>query len=267
MRAQVAQLAGRGANADRVFVTEQAVVVLDGASAFVPVQVDPASYAECLGERISERLRTDPDATLPAAVAAAIRDTVAELGLTTGPFPSSTVAILRARPGAADLFVLGDSPIHYGTRQAAHLLADGRLDMVARAEGEHYTRRLRAGHGYDDGHLAAMVALQRAQRAVRNRPGGYWIAEVEPGAAFHGVTATLAPHQIGWAVLATDGAADLLDHAGHDWSAVAQRDSEQLAALLRKLDEWEATADPDGRDLPRPKRHDDKTIAAIASLW
>jgi hypothetical protein len=30
---------------------------------------------------------------------------------------------------------------------------------------------------------------------------------------------------------------------------------------------WEADADPDAEALPRPKRHDDKTLAAGPAIW
>jgi hypothetical protein len=72
---------------------------------------------------------------------------------------------------------------------------------------------------------------------------------------------------IEWAVLATDGAADLIEHAGHRWHRIALYGHAQLTALLARIHEWEDTSDPNGRHLPRAKRHDDKTIAALASIW
>ncbi|WP_308283493.1 hypothetical protein [Pseudonocardia nigra] len=243
------------------------MVVLDGASAFVPVEVDPATYAQTLGAHIAARLDDDPAARLPGIVAASIRHTAAELDLTPGRSPSSTVSILRARTSTADLYVLGDSPIHYGTASTAHVLTDERLAGIAPTESQHYTARLRAGHGYDDGHRAALATLQRAQGTARNQPGGYWTAEAEPKAAFQGITCTLGPDAITWAVLATDGAADAVDHNGQNWSTIAHYDSDQLAQLLHRLHNWEADSDPDGRKLPRAKRHDDKTLAAVPSVW
>ena len=127
--------------------------------------------------------------------------------------------------------------------------------------------RLRAGHGYDEQHRAALAALQCAQRHACNRPDGYWIAEADPDAADHGFTLYVPAAAITWAVLATDGAADLIDHTGHAWPDIAHADADQLAALLTQLDEWEDRTDPDGRSLPRAKRHDDKTLVAISSIW
>ncbi|WP_219419872.1 hypothetical protein [Pseudonocardia nigra] len=59
----------------------------------------------------------------------------------------------------------------------------------------------------------------------------------------------------------------MIEHTGHGRHRIAQYDTAQLEALLAGIREWEETSDPDGRHLPRAKRHDDKTIAAIAAIW
>lgn len=267
MQAHTAQLPGAETSADRVILTPDAVIVLDGASAFVPVDVEPGAYAETLGRNIAAELHQAPETPIADTVAEAIRRTTEKLDLRPGTSPSSTVAILRPRPNAADLYVLGDSPIHYGFGHREHSLADDRLSAVATPEREHYLAQLRAGHGYDEAHRAALVQLQQAQQQARNVKGGYWIAETDPAAAHHALTTTVDRDMIEWAVLATDGAADLIEHAGHRWHRIAQYDNAQLRALLARIHAWENTSDPDGRHLPRAKRHDDKTIAALASIW
>lgn len=268
MKAHVAQLAGGTDNADRAFTADHFAIVLDGATAFLPVDVDPGTYAGTLGEAIANQLDDDPAADLPAVVGAAIAHATARLDLTPGRSPSSTVAILRTGDDAvADLYVLGDSPIKYGTGTHTASLTDDRLSRVATNERHHYVSRLRAGHGFDEQHRAALVALQRAKRDACNRPGGYWIAEANPDAADHGITRQIPATAITWAVLASDGAADLIDHTGQPWPDIARADTDQLADLLAQLDEWETTTDPDGRALPRAKRHDDKTLVAIGSVW
>ena len=266
MRAHIATLAGGHSNADRAFLTSHAAILLDGATAHEPLDVDPATYADTLGAAIADHLDHDPAADLPTVVATGITRTAAKLHLTAGHSPSSTVAILRARDDRADLYVLGDSPIHYGTDHHTASLTDDRLAHVAPTEHTTYRDRLRAGHGYDQQHSAALVDLQRAQRAARNTAAGYWIAEADPAAGHHAITRTLPTDQIGWAVLATDGAADLIDHTGRPWVDVANADAGQLADLLAELHHWETASDPDGRILPRAKRHDDKTLIAIPHL-
>jgi hypothetical protein len=267
MKVHTAQLPGAETSADRVIVTQDAVIVLDGASAYLPVDIEPGTYAETLGRNIAAELHQAPETPIADAVAEAIRLTTDKLSLRPDASPSSTVAILRTRPDAADLYVLGDSPIHYGIGHREHSLADDRLSAVARPEREHYLAQLRAGHGYDEAHHAALVQLQRAQQQARNVEGGYWIAETDPVAAHHAITTTVERDMIEWAALATDGAADLIEHAGHRWHRIAQYDDAQLNALLARIHEWEDTSDPDGRHLPRAKRHDDKAIAALASIW
>jgi hypothetical protein len=267
MQVHTAQLPGAETSADRVLVTSDAVIVLDGASAFLPVDVEPGTYAETLGRNIAAELHHAPGTPIADAVAEAIRRTTEKLGLRGGASPSSTVAILRTRSDAVDLYVLGDSPIHYGIGHREHSLTDDRLSAVATPEREHYLAQLRAGHGYDEAHRAALVQLQQAQRQARNVEGGYWIAETNPAAAHHALTSTVERDSIDWAVLATDGAADLIEHAGHRWHRIAQYERTQLDALLARIHEWENTSDPDGRHLPRAKQHDDKTIAALASIW
>ena len=118
MKVHTAQRAGSAVNVDRVFCTHNAVIMLDGATAFEPVDVDPATYADTLGRSIANQLDHHPDAALADVVATAITTTADQLHLRPGWSPSSTITILRARDAAADLYVLGDSPIHYGTNHA-----------------------------------------------------------------------------------------------------------------------------------------------------
>lgn len=268
MRVRTAQHSGGNSNADRVFVTDGAVIVLDGATAFEPVDVDPGTYADTLGASIVAQLDRTPVVELAHAVAQAITHTAATLHLDGDASPSSTVAILRAGTGSVDLYVLGDSPIYYGASRTVHRFADDRLASLPLIERARYVEALQAGAGYDDHHRATLAELQRSQRRYRNSPEGYWIAEADPIAAGHGLAATLPADRIAWAVLATDGVADLIDHHEQpQWPDVAQLDDDALTGLLGRLHEWESADDPNGLLLPRAKRHDDKTLAAIPAVW
>lgn len=266
MEVHTASLAGGQANADRVFVTEHAVILLDGATAFEPVDLDPATYAETLGQQIADHL--DDRREIAAAVAEAIRATVDTLHLDNEASPSSTVTILRTRGNQADLYVLGDSPIYYGTGTTVNRLTDPRLADLPLSERGQYKAALQAGAGYDDNHRATLAALQRSQRRYRNAPGGYWIAETNPDAAFEGVSVTLPADRVHWAVLATDGATDPIEHHQQpSWSEIAHYDDRALSELLDHLHRWEDNTDPAGQLLPRSKRHDDKTVAAVPSVF
>jgi hypothetical protein len=257
--------------ADLAIVAPFGVVLLDGASAFEPVDVSPVTYVQSLGTHITTALQQHDDAPIADAVATAIARTAAELHLTPTTSPSSTVAVLRVRDDVVDLYVLGDSPIAYGTiapgtGSTTHHLTDDRLAHVALPIRTRYRGRLRAGGGYDEEHRATLAELQRAERRARNREGGYWIAETNPDAAHHGVVEQVDSAAMTWAVLASDGAADLIDFGGHDWQTIARSDARQLDALLAELHRWEAQDDPDGCVLPRAKRHDDKTLVAIPQV-
>lgn len=267
MKVATAQLAGDGRNADRVFVTDNAVIVLDGASAHEPVDLDPGDYAQALGEVVADQLDQDPTIPIADAVATAIRTVTRRFDLAAGRSPSSTVAILRIRDTAADLYVLGDSPIHYGTDTTTRRLFDDRMSNIGTAERHAYAAALRAGHGFDEQHRQVLAELQRVERCHRNRESGYWIAETDPAAAYHALTQRLGPDAISWAVLVTDGAGDPLAYLGLEWARLANVGDNALSALLSEVASWETLEDPKGMRLPRAKKHDDKTIAVVRSLW
>jgi hypothetical protein len=256
--------------ADLAILAPFGVVLLDGASAFEPVDVSPVTYVQSLGTHITTALQQH-DVPIADAVATAIDATTAELHLTPHASPSSTVAVLRVRRDVVDLYVLGDSPIAYGTTRRGggsrtHQLSDDRLARVAVPVRDRYRDRLIAGSGYDDEHRATLAALQRAERRARNTDGGYWIAETNPVAAQHGVVEQVERAEMEWAVVASDGAADPITHTGRDWQEIARSDEERLDALLADLHRWEAEDDADGRVLPRAKRHDDKTLVSIPEV-
>jgi hypothetical protein len=59
---------------------------------------------------------------------------------------------------------------------------------------------------------ALLEKMQERQHACRNIDGGYWIAEAEPAAVHHTITATPTPGDRLWAVLTTDGITNTLTH-------------------------------------------------------
>lgn len=268
MKVNTVQLPGPHRSKDRVFMTANAAIVLDGATAFASVELDAGTYADSLGRHIATELRSNDCADLAEVVGNAIDVVAHRFELRPGHSPSSTVTILRTRDHHADLFVLGDSPLYYGTAHHSNVLVDTRLADLDLPESRRYRDRLRDGSGYDDKHRTLLRRLQEHQRACRNIDGGYWIAEANPAAACHAVTVTLGVHDLSWAVLATDGITNPLTHLGRaDWATVAAKSDRQLAGLLAAAHRWEREDDPTGRTFPRAKRHDDKTIAVVPSVW
>lgn len=262
MHVSIAQHPEPPAGDDRVFVTENAVIVLDGASAFTARDVPASTYADHLGSTLASLIEGS-DQTLTALLANAIEATAADLDLTPGGrAPSSTVAMVRRREDASlDVLVLGDSQVAI----PGEILRDDRLAPLASTERTAYRTRLGSGHGYDAEHRQLLASLQAEQLHHRNKPGGYWIAEADSAAAKHALTRHLAPDEAPWCVLATDGAFKPMEHLGlDDWPSVAAATSDGLAALLQRCQEWEA-GDPRGQLLPRAKCHDDKTLVAVTS--
>lgn len=260
MRVTTAQNPEFTRSADKVFTTDNAVIVLDGASAFVPVPVSAQDYAERLGQHITDSLTAQPAADLADIVASAIGHIARELGLSPGHSPSSTVTILRQRSDHVDTLALGDSVIvlPFG------VISDGRIDDLRLPERDEYRQRLASGHGYDERHAELLRELQTEQAERRNVEGGYWIAEADPNAAHHALHDTHAVADVPWAVLATDGAYNTMTHLGiDDWPSIANADDGHLAELLEHCQTWEHADDPQGQQLPRAKRHDDKAIAAV----
>jgi hypothetical protein len=233
--------------------------MLDGASAFAPVPVDPSDYADRLSDNITDRL--DPESDLRGVLADAIAETVAELGLHPGASPSSTVTILRETGGYVDCLVLGDNLVVLPD----HMITDDRMGHVGIRQRERYRARLQAGHGYDAWHTRILRELQAEQARYRNQPDGYWIAEADPEAAKHAIISRYPMASVPWAVLATDGAYKPMRHLGMgEWPDLRDASSDDLALLLKQCHAWEVDADPDGRKLPRAKRHDDKSLAVAA---
>ncbi|MGY0387101.1 hypothetical protein ACWZJV_09035 [Nocardioides sp. WG-D5] len=260
MRVTLAQHPEPPAGDDRAFITSNAVIVLDGASAFATRDVPASTYAEHLGSTLAG-LVDGSDEPLTALLADAIKITVAALDLTSGGrAPSSTVAVVRRRADATvDVLVLGDSQVVI----PGEILRDDRLGPLATEQRTAYRERLASGHGYDDEHRQILAALQAEQLRHRNKPGGYWIAEADPTAAEHALTRHLSPDEVSWCVLATDGAYKPMEHLGlDDWPSVSAASHDDLVDLLQRCQGWEKT-DPRGQRLPRAKRHDDKTLVAV----
>ncbi|WP_313663680.1 hypothetical protein [Cellulosimicrobium cellulans] len=263
MRVATAMLPDARSSQDRIFTTQNAVIILDGASAFVPVKVSPTTYVDTLGRLLVEGLAAEPEGQLTDLLAQAIEESVFLLDLQPGSSPSSTVAIARIRTGEVDLLVLGDTAI----ATPSGVVIDNRLSTIAEEERQDYRARLLNGWGYDKTHAELLRKLQAEQARYRNVAGGYWIAEATPDASAHALCSTLPLTANSWLVLATDGAYRPLLHLGReDWSSIATRDERELHDLLLEIESWEATADPNGIAHPRAKRHDDKAIATVADF-
>ncbi|MBF6166228.1 protein phosphatase 2C domain-containing protein [Streptomyces gardneri] len=265
-----AQLPG-SSNEDRIYMSANAVIVLDGATSHRPSEGPTGGqYAERLGAALIDILSAEPHTpALDAVLEEAIRRTVATLDLPIKAkvSPSCTVAIARHRydDDVVDLLLLGDSTVVVGRSDGTEqVVTDGRMSQLDLPKSREYKSRLRRGYGYDDTHWAILGALQQAEQLHRNEPDGYWIASTDPLAARHAVTLACGPRTLQWVILATDGAVDGLASVGFGWQQVATAAGDpELLNLLRQAAEWESGVDPHGLLRPRSKRHDDKTVAVV----
>jgi Protein phosphatase 2C len=245
---------------DRIFVTKNAVIVLDGASQPEPSDRDGGWYAEVLGSTLRQRLSQEPDADLTKLLAEAIAAIVARYGLQPGNSPSSTVSILRWSEHA-DVLVLGDSPVVALTSGGRiQRVRDDRLQHVGRVERE----RLANAAGFSSDHHDRWRRLVDAERAMRNEPGGYWIAEAIPDAAAHAHCVQWDLEDLAAVLVMTDGVSAGVDRYGllPDWQAafaVACPDPSRLVDVVHSAED----DDPDGARWRRSKRHDDKAVALV----
>ena len=245
---------------DRVFVTSNAVVVLDGASQPEPSDRDGGWYAGVLGNTLSQRLTLKPEADLRDLLAEAIAAVVARYDLQPGDSPSSTVSILRWSD-YVDVLVLGDSP-------AVALAADGKVQAVRddrlRDVGRIEREKLANTAGFSHDHHDRWRRLVEAERAMRNQPGGYWIAEAVPDAAAQARCVRWGVEDLAAVLVMTDGVSAGVDRYGllaHWQSAfvVARQDPSRLVDMVHSVE----ADDPDGARWRRSKRHDDKAVALV----
>jgi hypothetical protein len=249
---------------DRWAATERAVIVLDGASAFDPSAPRADQYVDGFLDEL--RATVDSSASLPTILRDAIGRVSARLRLAPGGGPSSTILILREAGEWLEIAVLGDSTAVLGFRDGGtERITDDRISDVAVEQRRTYRGRLRDGLGYDATHRALLTDIQRAERASRNRCGGYWIAEADPAAADNAVVRRYRRAALAWCVLATDGAQRVIDHLHLDWAVLPKATQAGLDAILDDLQAWEAQQDSNASQLPRAKRHDDKTIVTWSS--
>ena len=244
-------------------VLPHAVIVLDGATSLRPELRSGGWYAAELAGAIAGRLTAAPDGDLADILAASIRALARDKGLVPGSSPSSTVSLLRWNDRAVDALVLGDSPVIAFGGDGPVVLSDDRLSNVPRPGG--YRDRLRSGGRYDDDHLVALRSAGADMDNLRNRDGGYWIAEADPDAAYEARRARWPRAGLRAVLMATDGVSCGVDdyRIFSDWSAVLDLAlSRGVPAVLELVRDAERS-DPDGTRWPRPKPHDDQALVLL----
>jgi Protein phosphatase 2C len=237
------------ANEDYACAGGDWALVLDGATAIPGVDSGCAHDVRWLVRRlaaaISSRLIAPDASTLPDVLAAAIKDVrdahASPCDLVNPDSPSATVAVVRCHGDALEYLVLGDSPIVLRR-------CDGSFTQIAddRASG------LPGGRPY----TAELV------REHRNKPGGFWVASTDAGAAYQALTGTAPLVQITEVALFTDGVARLADWYGHTWPGIFSCLRTQGPASLIELVRAAEKQQPP----PYGKQHDDATAVYLRNL-
>jgi hypothetical protein len=242
---------------DRIFTTDHAVIVLDGASQPDPTVHDGGWLADQLGKDLAGRLHDQPGADLAQALAESIRSVAEANHLQPGISPSSTVAIVRWDTATVDVLLLCDSLVIVNDRLGqVHEVRDDRLAAV--------TAGIDRPAGFNADDPGAWRALVGGQRRHRNRPGGYWVAEAHPDAAHHAVTASWPITDVAVILAMTDGVSKGVERYGvpPDWATAVDLAADDPARLVDSIHDAEAS-DPLGDRWPRSKQHDDKALAVV----
>ncbi|MFF3317638.1 protein phosphatase 2C domain-containing protein [Streptomyces sp. NPDC003035] len=253
-----------GVNEDFAIASAECAVVLDGAGTPKGLPTGcvhgVAWFAQRLGTML-HREAVESGRDLARCLATAIEGT-AKLHRATcdvgSPFsPSATVAVLRSRGQDVEWLVLGDAVLVLDGGGRPEVVTDQRLARVASEERV----ALRTTERGPEGELGAHTALVEAERAMRNRPGGYWVAAAEPEAADEAITGRMSIAQLDRAALLTDGASRFVDtFALGDWSTCLDvLEHHGTADLIDQVRDAERS-DINLERWPRSKTHDDATV-------
>lgn len=252
-------------NEDFAALSDDLVVVLDGAT--VPGMLETGCshgtrwFARALGAEIFRQVE-DSRRSLVDSLAEAIK-TLAEHHVHTCDIghpghPSATVAILRETEDHFEYLVLSDSTVAIETTSGVQVITDNRLDHVA----TEYRNALKAAKTGSPEHATAVASLTMAQRQYRNAPEGFWVAAVDPNAAYEAITGSVARSEVRSAAVMTDGASIICDRFRVlDWPQVFEVLRQTgPAGLIREVREVELS-DSTGERWKRSKVHDDATAA------
>lgn len=177
-----------------------------------------------------------------------------------GGSPCATVCAVRWDAEVLEYLVLSDSTLVLDRDGDIDVLTDKSLDAVAQAEKREVDRH-EVG---SPEHRAALLALVREQRRWRNRPGGYWLAGADPGAAAHALRGAVPLGDVKRVALLTDGAACLVEtYEATTWGRLlddlVNAGPEIVIGRVREIER----ADVAGAQWSRYKPSDDATAVLL----
>jgi hypothetical protein len=250
-----------GANEDWVAAAPGLIVVIDGTTVRTKTgcKHGAAWYATQLGSALST-LASNRDMSLPTALRAAIQYTAdqhRECDLTHPGTPSAAVAALRSSGGDLEYLVLGDITVVLDSEDRLEVVVDDRVRATVRSERDTVDRHLIGSPEKQ----SALLRMKNAELAVRNQPGGYWVAAADASGVTQALTGKVALNGLRRIAVLSDGAARIVVLYGLvDWAGLLDvLDETGPDDVVRRVRAIEA-ADPEGRRWPRNKRSDDATI-------
>ncbi|MGO1055556.1 protein phosphatase 2C domain-containing protein [Crossiella sp. CA198] len=267
MRTEIASVPGGGKpNEDWVGVTMRAAVLLDGLTA--PGELGTGCihgvpwYVDQLGAAIVSRMSNER-VSLAEVLGQAIGHVAglheATCDLSSSGTPSATVSAVRIVAGQLEWLALADSVILIDTETGIQAITDGRVNDAA-TEQRDAALSLPVGSPEQSHEVSRLVS---AQREVRNKPGGYWIASADSEAAREALVGQVPLSTVRRIVLLSDGAARPVEFGLSSWDELLATLVEVgPAGLIERVRNIE-NQDPQGKRWPRYKASDDATVAFI----
>jgi hypothetical protein len=241
---------------DRIFQTNNAVVILDGATQAFTLERSGAWIADEVGRRLANALEQTPTVDLRSLLRTTIAEVAETFGLQPGSSPSTTVSIVRTLGDVADILVLCDSPVVVmDTDGLATAIQDGRLSNVSSTVPRPPGKR--------DMSKPEWVERMTTFETYRNKPGGYWCVSASPEAAEEAIVTQVDLAECKAIMLMTDGVSAIVDsYQQLSWAEAMNLADTDPAELIDFVHNTEL-GDPDATRWTRGKTHDDKAVALL----
>ncbi len=242
---------------DRIFQTDNSVIVLDGATQAFALERTGAWIAEEVGQRLTAGLTDEPNIDLRALLKTCIAGLVEDYNLEPGKSPSTTVSIARFNVDTIDILVLCDSPVIV-------LCTDNEITEIRDDRLADISRSIYRPAGQRDMSNPEWVERVAELESFRNQPGGFWCVSASPEAADEAIVKRLSGKDCEAVMLMTDGVSAIVDayDAVPGWRhamGIGRDDPKRLVTLVHNTE----LEDPTAAKWPRGKIHDDKALAVI----
>ena len=173
--------------------------------------------------------------------------------------PAATVVMLRETAATYDYLVLSDSTLVLDVDDGLVVVGNPPADSVVPEERQ---RVFEHSPGSPE-HAEALARMVAAQRKLRNRDGGYWVAAADVEAAWHAKTGFVNSDSLGSALAVTDGVGRLHEWGLLGWDnmlGIARKYGvERLIAMVREVE----TAGDVGAKYPQFRSSDDASAVFV----